>query len=140
MKKQSAAENKSKGKERFSALVRVIKTAMRGSPKATKNRSTETNKTCTKRYHEGQTSQHPTTCRVAAVPVHVRPPNFRQTSAPLDHMVNAFLEFVAITSATKDISLATCKNIMQSFQLGSQWMLDLQLEESDATVYNNETS
>lgn len=82
----------------------------------------------------------PQTTRTRAEMGQVKPPNLRNVSGPLDHIVNAFLEFQAVTKATREVNMMTCKNIMQSYHLGAEGLLEVRLKEADATIYNNDTS
>nr|XP_026485887.1 uncharacterized protein LOC113393292 [Vanessa tameamea] len=70
----------------------------------------------------------------------VIPPKLRPASNPRDHAVNAFLEFRAIVTATREVHLATCKKIMQTYRRGNEKLLEVELEEAEAAIYNNDTS
>lgn len=70
----------------------------------------------------------------------VTPPELRQVTEPLDHVVNAFLEFRAILAATRIVSQNTCRTIMDAFRYDNEGLLAVLLEEANAAVYNNETA
>ncbi|CAH2104871.1 unnamed protein product [Euphydryas editha] len=69
----------------------------------------------------------------------VTPPRLRQASTPQQHAENAYIEFLAITKANREVSLAICKKIMQSFQYGHENLLRVELGEAEAAIYNNDT-
>ncbi|XP_045504439.1 uncharacterized protein LOC123701072 [Colias croceus] len=70
----------------------------------------------------------------------INSPQYRTVAKPLHHIINAFLEFRAIIEATREVSLATCRNIMHAYQLNNLALLRVRLEEADAAIYNNATS
>ncbi|XP_072948186.1 uncharacterized protein [Epargyreus clarus] len=70
----------------------------------------------------------------------VEPPNLRDAKNPLDHIINAFLEFKALTVATMEDNRRTCDNILQSFLQDDQKLLKERLEKSEAAIYDNNTS
>lgn len=69
----------------------------------------------------------------------VTPPRLQPASTPLQHAENALIEFLAITKADREVSLATCKKIMQAYQYNHEKLLEVELEEAEAAIYNNET-
>lgn len=87
-----------------------------------------------------KSSGKPQSTRTRADMGQVGPPCLRPGSEPIDHIVNAFLEFRAIIIATRKVNLDTCSNILQSFRLNNKQLLKVRLEEADAAIYNNETS
>ena len=44
----------------------------------------------------------------------ILPPELQPANTPREHAINAYIEFLAITKATREINLATCKKIMQT--------------------------
>jgi hypothetical protein len=70
----------------------------------------------------------------------VTPPKLRSVDGPQDHMLNAFIEFVAVTKATRKTNEDTCKNIMQAYLRGNMGLLRARLSEAEAAVYDNDTS
>lgn len=71
---------------------------------------------------------------------HVCPPKLRHADTPRDHLINAFLEFVAVIEATKQVNLRTCKAILQTYLQGNELILDDRLEAAEAVIYDNSTS
>ena len=71
---------------------------------------------------------------------HVSPPILAVNSGTTDHVKSAFLEYVAIVRATKQVNLMTCRKIMQTFQRQTEGLLRVLLEEAEAAVYDNVTS
>ncbi|KAF9408282.1 hypothetical protein HW555_011986 [Spodoptera exigua] len=55
-------------------------------------------------------------------------------------MRNAFLEYIAIVRATKEVNLRTCRKIMQTYQRQTEGLLRVLLEEAGAAIYDNDTS
>ncbi|XP_069361305.1 uncharacterized protein [Maniola hyperantus] len=70
----------------------------------------------------------------------VSPPVLRDVKRPLDHVINAFLEFQAITKAEQEVSRKTCADIMQAYLLENTGLLKVRLREAEASIYNNNTS
>ncbi|CAH2096585.1 unnamed protein product [Euphydryas editha] len=69
----------------------------------------------------------------------VTPPKLRPASTPQQHAENAYIEFLAITKANREVSLATCKKIMKTYQYGHESLLEVELDEAEAAIYNNDT-
>ncbi|XP_052740698.1 uncharacterized protein LOC128198590 [Bicyclus anynana] len=69
----------------------------------------------------------------------VVPPVLREPSGPLDHVINAFLEFQAITTAEQVVSQKICKEILQAYNFGNTGLLKVRLKESEAAIYDNNT-
>ena len=82
----------------------------------------------------------PTKERTRADMGQVTPPNLRPAEEPQDHMLNAFIEFVAVTKATRKVNEDVCKTIMQTYRSGNMELLQIQLKEAEAAVYDNERS
>ena len=72
--------------------------------------------------------------------VRISRPDFRPVKTPRDHVINAFLEYLAVVRATKEINLYTCKNILESYRPDSSLLFKAKLEKEEATIYNNDTS
>ena len=70
----------------------------------------------------------------------IPPPELQPANTPREHAINAYIEFLAITKATRDANLATCNKIMQTYQRGNTKLLEVELEEADAAVYDNDSS
>ncbi|KOB69843.1 Replicase large subunit [Operophtera brumata] len=68
----------------------------------------------------------------------VSPPSLKPAVSPSDHVANAFLEFLALTRASREVNLQTCKKILQTFEQGNESLLKVLLEEAEAAVYNND--
>lgn len=68
----------------------------------------------------------------------VSPPNLIQAENIRDHWKNAFLEFQATVRGNREVNLATCNNILQSFRRDES-LLKVRLEEAEAAIYNNDT-
>ncbi|KAF9408567.1 hypothetical protein HW555_011787 [Spodoptera exigua] len=71
---------------------------------------------------------------------HVTPPTYTEVAGAADHMRNAFLEYIAIVRATKEVNLRTCRKIMQTYQRQTEGLLRVLLEEAGAAIYDNDTS
>jgi hypothetical protein len=67
----------------------------------------------------------------------VAAPQFRIGNAPQDHMKNAYVEFVAITVATKKVSIDVCTAILQTYRRRTQGLLQVLLGEAEAAIYDN---
>ncbi|KAL4718518.1 hypothetical protein ACJJTC_002209 [Scirpophaga incertulas] len=71
-------------------------------------------------------------------------PKLRPVRGPRDHLINAFLEFVALTGATLRAHTETCKEILQNYVRSVQGMpvsgarLRENLEKAGAAVYDND--
>lgn len=70
----------------------------------------------------------------------VSPPTLAEKSGTTDHIQSAFLEYVAIVRATREVNLTTCRKILQTFQRDTEGLLRVLLEEAGAAVYDNVTS
>ncbi|XP_050563633.1 uncharacterized protein LOC126913011 [Spodoptera frugiperda] len=70
----------------------------------------------------------------------VSPPILALNSGVTDHVKSAFLEYVAVVRATREVNLATCKKIMQTFRRETEGLLRVLLEEAGAAVYDNSRS
>ncbi|CAH2059785.1 unnamed protein product, partial [Iphiclides podalirius] len=64
----------------------------------------------------------------------------KQYPGPRDHMLNAFLEYIALIKATTQANLAKCKDILHTFHLGVEESLRVKLAEAEAAIYDNKTS
>lgn len=75
---------------------------------------------------------------------HVTPPILRPAEGPQDHMINALVEFVAVTKATKKVNEDVCKDILTLYRRGwggiNAEQLQNRLREAEAAVYDNDTS
>ncbi|CAG9123686.1 unnamed protein product [Plutella xylostella] len=67
----------------------------------------------------------------------VVPPKLKTATSPKEHLENAVIEFVAITSATKQVNLLSCKTIMQTYRQENEGRLKILLEEAEACIYDN---
>lgn len=67
----------------------------------------------------------------------VSPPVLAVNSGTTDHVKSAFLEYVAIVRATREVNLMTCRKILQTFQRNTEGLLRVLLEEAEAAVYDN---
>ncbi|CAH2096613.1 unnamed protein product [Euphydryas editha] len=83
--------------------------------------------------------QVPPANRTRADKGQVTPPKLRPASTPQQHAENAYIEFLAITKANRQVSLAICEKIMQTYQYGHEGLLEVELNEAEAAIYNNET-
>lgn len=70
----------------------------------------------------------------------VSPPELRRVAGPLDHLINAFLEFIAVTKATREVCTQTCESILRTYHRGNDGLLAVKLEEARAAVYDNDNS
>lgn len=70
----------------------------------------------------------------------VEPAKLVEPESVADHLSNAFLEYQAVLRATLVVKKETCKSILQTFIKGNERQLEMELEESDAAVYDNNTS
>lgn len=85
-------------------------------------------------------AQEPRPTRTKAQKGQVSPPSLIPVTSARDHAVNAFLEFQAVTKATRLVNLAICKDILQptcQSRLNLS-LLDGKLEEAGAAIYNND--
>ncbi|CAH2106585.1 unnamed protein product [Euphydryas editha] len=64
---------------------------------------------------------------------------FRPASTLLQYAENALIEFLAITKANREVSMAMCKKIMQTYQYNHQRLLEVELEEAEAAIYHSDT-
>lgn len=94
----------------------------------------------TKPRPEKVTSKKTRNIRTKADKGIVEPPSLRRVTEPLDHIVNAFLEYKAIIVATKLVNTMTCKTIMQAYRRKNEGLLQVLLEEAEAAVYDNRNS
>lgn len=84
-------------------------------------------------------SEPPTTApRTRADMGQVKPPEFKPVQNPRDHMVNAFIEFLAVTKATHKVNTENCKTIMQTYHRDNRALLEIQLGEAEAAIYDND--
>ncbi|CAH2091712.1 unnamed protein product [Euphydryas editha] len=83
--------------------------------------------------------QVPPANRTRADKGQVTPPMLRPASTPQQHAENAYIEFLAITKANRQVSLAICEKIMQTYQYGHEGLLEVELNEAEAAIYNNDT-
>ncbi|XP_050553864.1 uncharacterized protein LOC126911310 [Spodoptera frugiperda] len=86
--------------------------------------------------HSTQSRSPPTRAAMG----HVCPPKLRHVATPRDHIINAFLEFVAVIEATKQVNQRTCKTILQAYLQGNELILNDRLEAAEAVIYDNSTS
>lgn len=68
----------------------------------------------------------------------VSPPTLRKATTPREHMHNAFMEFVAVTKATRAVNADICSKILQTYRRGNSGLLQALLDEADAAVYDND--
>ncbi|CAH2083953.1 unnamed protein product [Euphydryas editha] len=83
--------------------------------------------------------QMPPVNRTRADKGQVTPPKLRPASTPQQHAENAYIEFLAITKANREVSQAICEKIMQTYQYGHEGLLEVELDEAEAAIYNNDT-
>ncbi|KAG7304756.1 hypothetical protein JYU34_010112 [Plutella xylostella] len=67
----------------------------------------------------------------------VVPPKLKTATTSNDHLENAAIEFMAITTATKQVNLLSCKTIMQTYRQENESRLKVLLEEAEACIYDN---
>ncbi|XP_063823084.1 uncharacterized protein LOC135073021 [Ostrinia nubilalis] len=87
-----------------------------------------------------QKSEPPPQPRSRADMGQVALPRLLPVNETQDHIINAFLEFVAVTKATRKVSTDTCKGVMQAYQWGSARLLGALMEEAEAAIYNSDTA
>ncbi|XP_075990359.1 uncharacterized protein LOC142986010 [Anticarsia gemmatalis] len=81
----------------------------------------------------------PTNIRTRAQMGQIQAPRLIKVVNKVDHMVNSFIEYVAILQATKTLKTAACKKILELPQYKSEQLVKDMLEEHEATIYNNDT-
>lgn len=82
----------------------------------------------------------PTKERTRADMGQVTPPNLRPAEGPKEHMLNAFIEFVAVTEATRKVNADTCESILQAYRRDNLGLLRARLRDAEAAIYDNDTS
>lgn len=87
---------------------------------------------------EPEKTKHPK--RTRADKGEVSPPSFIPPTKPTDNATNALLEFLAIEKATREVNLKTCKNILQAYRWENEGLLNVQLVEAEAAIYDNDKS
>ena len=70
----------------------------------------------------------------------ITPPDLRPARSPKEHAINAYIEFLAILSATREVNTNTCKKILQTFQRENIKLLEVELDEAKAAIYDNANS
>ncbi|PZC75264.1 hypothetical protein B5X24_HaOG206526 [Helicoverpa armigera] len=70
----------------------------------------------------------------------VSPPTLAMSLGTTDHIKSAFLEYVAVVRATKEVNLRTCNKIMLTFRRENEGLLRVLLKEAEAAVYDNANS
>ncbi|CAB0044369.1 unnamed protein product [Trichogramma brassicae] len=70
----------------------------------------------------------------------VSSPQLVRAEGPHDEMRNAFIEFVAITKATRKVHTDVCEAILQAYMRESEGLLQVRLREAGAAVYDNGTA
>ncbi|XP_048480282.1 uncharacterized protein LOC119694816, partial [Plutella xylostella] len=70
----------------------------------------------------------------------VEPPRFISAHGPQDHMYNAFMEFVAVTKATRKVNSDTCEKIIQVYRRDTIGLLQVLLSEAEAAIYDNKNA
>uniref|UniRef100_A0A2A4JHJ8 (+)RNA virus helicase C-terminal domain-containing protein n=1 Tax=Heliothis virescens TaxID=7102 RepID=A0A2A4JHJ8_HELVI len=139
---QRAAEQNRRSMSTMSELRAVTNAFMTVISQTPTRHRTYQNMRSSKRTHQNQRSDlpHSATQPTREQMGHVRAPTLRQAFEPLDHMINAFIEFLAIVEATGEVRLRTCKSIMHQFLLGFDALTDEKLKAEDALIYNNDTA
>ncbi|XP_046977642.1 uncharacterized protein LOC124543462 [Vanessa cardui] len=115
------------------------------SPKTDPGPSTSTNQKATamREFLRSNDSGKPKTTRTGLTKAdrgQVTPPKLTPASNPRDHAVNAYVEFQAIVKATREVHLATCNKILQTYRRANEKLLEVELQEAEAAIYNNDTS
>ncbi|XP_050563196.1 uncharacterized protein LOC118276113 isoform X1 [Spodoptera frugiperda] len=100
------------------------------------SKSTQGSESCPTQIQSAHSRSSPTRAAMG----HVCPPKLRQAATPRDHLINAFLEFVAVIEATKQVNLRNCEAILQTYLQGNELILDDRLEAAEAVIYDNNTS
>lgn len=67
----------------------------------------------------------------------IEPPVLRPAATPRGHSINAFIEFQAITRATLEVNQTTYEKIMQTYRRGNIKLLEVELAEAEAAIYDN---
>lgn len=85
-----------------------------------------------------QKSEPPQSIRTLADKGQVAAPKLRPAYEPQDHMINAFVEFVAVTEATRKVIADTCEKILQDYRRNTLGMLQVRLSEAEAALYDTD--
>lgn len=80
------------------------------------------------------------TARTRADKGQVSPPRYIPARGPSEHARNAFVEFLSITRAKRQVDTKICENILQTFRLELESSLMVKLKEAEAAIYDNDSS
>ncbi|XP_052741604.1 uncharacterized protein LOC128198763 [Bicyclus anynana] len=84
-------------------------------------------------------TETPRSSRTRADKGEIVPPALRNPRGPLDHIINAFVEFLAITKADQTVAQNTCQQILQAWEMDNTGLLKVRLEAAEASLYDNNT-
>lgn len=70
----------------------------------------------------------------------VEVPKFISVHGPRDHIYNAFMEFLAVTKATRKVNTDTCEKIIQVYRRETTGLLRVLLNEAGAAIYDNDNA
>ncbi|KAF9422271.1 hypothetical protein HW555_002080 [Spodoptera exigua] len=137
--KTTSPENRAQQKSRLKAIGNFLNALL---PSASHNSSTTKQESALKRFFKKSREEpkKPAPVPTRADKGHVSPPTLTVNFGVTDHMKSAFLEYVAVVRATKEVHLMTCRKIMLTFQRGTEGLLGVLLKEAGAAVYYNATS
>ncbi|KAF9406252.1 hypothetical protein HW555_013311, partial [Spodoptera exigua] len=137
--KTTSPENRAQQKSRLKAIGNFLNALL---PSTSHNSSTTKQESALKRFFKKSREEpkKPAPVPTRADKGHVSPPTLAVNSGVTDHMKSAFLEYVAVVRATKEVHLMTCRKIMLTFQRGTEGLLGVLLKEAGAAVYDNATS
>ncbi|KAH9633679.1 hypothetical protein HF086_003645 [Spodoptera exigua] len=137
--KTTSPENRAQQKSRLKAIGNFPNALL---PSTSHNSSTTKQESALKRFFKKSREEpkKPAPVPTRADKGHVSPPTLAVNFGVTDHMKSAFLEYVAVVRATKEVHLMTCRKIMLTFQRGTEGLLGVLLKEAGAAVYDNATS
>ncbi|KAL0812196.1 hypothetical protein ABMA28_009571 [Loxostege sticticalis] len=139
-------DNSRDGANKLSLLVKTVAQAMGSILPKTIHKTHITGRACSgktavEEFTTSEKSPHKTICptRTRADMGQVAPPLLIPANSPKEHMLNAFMEFVAVTKATRKVSEMTCSKILQTYLRGNMELLRVLLDEAEAAVYDNDS-
>ncbi|KAH9632235.1 hypothetical protein HF086_002870 [Spodoptera exigua] len=125
--KTTSPENRAQQKSRLKAIGNFLNALL---PSTSHNSSTTKQESALKRFlkKSREEPKKPAPVPTRADKGHVSPPTLAVNFGVTDHI--AFLEYVAVVRATKEVPLMTCRKIMLTFQRETEGLLGVLLKEA----------
>ncbi|XP_046977641.1 uncharacterized protein LOC124543461 [Vanessa cardui] len=139
-KRRASDRGEDRKKSTATALIhKTIRAILKPMTQISRHRENKTQEDALEKFTAPSTSRQEVQCntkRTKAAMGMVQPPQLKSAPDQQTHMENALREYLAITVATQKVNKDICSTILQTYQRGNHKLLEVQLKEAEAAVYD----